>query len=168
MLPIALTCPVWWVARWITRTLASLAVLAACSFGAAALPVGGAATAPATSSAVAPVEGLTLQPGAAAQHLRDAAGRTAAVTRRDFRDFRDAAGRTAAVTGRDFRGAAGRAAAGAGRDLDSGAGVDRQAVPAGGPEPVAAPRVVIRPADRPLVLAGLVPATVGSRAPPAR
>ncbi|GHJ55503.1 hypothetical protein Nm8I071_48100 [Nonomuraea sp. TT08I-71] len=135
MLPIALTCPVWWVARWIARTLASLAVLAACSFGAAALPVGDAAAAPVASSAVAPVEGLTLQPGAAAQHLRDGAARTAAV---------------------------------AGRDLDGGAGVDRQAVPTDRSEPVAAPRAVARPADRPLVLAGLVPATVGSRAPPAR
>ncbi|MFI7282935.1 hypothetical protein ACIBOV_22015 [Micromonospora chersina] len=135
MLPIALTCPVWWVARWIARTLASLAVLAACSFGAAALPVGGAPTAPAASSAVAPVEGLTLQPGAAAQHLRDGTARTAAI---------------------------------AGRDLDGGADVDRQAVPADRSEPVAASRAVARPADRPLVLAGLVPATVGSRAPPAR
>ncbi|MGW9195416.1 hypothetical protein [Micromonospora chersina] len=135
MLPIALTCPVWWVARWIARTLASLAVLGACSFGAAALPVAGAPTAPAASSAVAPVEGLTLPPGAAAQHLRDGAARTAAV---------------------------------AGRDLDGGADVDRQAVPADRSEPVAASRAVARPADRPLVLAGLVPATVGSRAPPAR
>ncbi|MCP3782092.1 hypothetical protein NLX85_01740 [Micromonospora sp. A3M-1-15] len=150
MLPIALACPVWWVARWIARTLASLAVLAACSFGAAALPVGGAATAPVASSAVAPVEGLTLQPGAGAQLLGDGAGRTAV------------------VTGPDFRGTAGRAAVVAGRDLESGADVDRQAVPAGGPEPVAVPRAATRPADRPVVLAGLVPATVGSRAPPAR
>lgn len=150
MLPIALTCPVWWVARWIARTLASLAVLAACSFGAAALPVGGAATAPVASSAVAPVEGLTLPAGAAAQHL--GAG----------------AARPAAVTGRDFRGATGGTAAVAGPDLDSGAGVDRQAVASGAPEPVAAPRAATRPADRPVVLAGLVPATVGSRAPPAR
>ncbi|GGR92514.1 hypothetical protein GCM10010169_41220 [Micromonospora fulviviridis] len=165
MLPIALTCPVWWVARWIARTLASLAVLAACSFGAAALPVGGAAAAPAASSAVAPVGGPTLQPGAAAQHLRDGAGWTATVT---GRHFPDAAGRTAAVTGWDPRGTAARTAAVAGRDLDGGAGVDRQAVPADRSEPVAASRAVARPADRPLVLAGLVPATVGSRAPPGR
>ncbi|MFG2108976.1 hypothetical protein [Micromonospora chersina] len=135
MLPIALTCPVWWVARWIARTLASLAVLAACSFGAATLPVGGAAAAPVASSAVAPVEGLTLQPGAAAQHLRDGANRTAAVAM---------------------------------QDSEGGIAVDRQAVAAGGAEPVAASRAVTRPADRPVVLAGLVPATVGSRAPPAR
>ncbi|MFI6330228.1 hypothetical protein ACIBBG_18250 [Micromonospora chersina] len=135
MLPIALTCPVWWVARWIARTLASLAVLAACSFGAATLPAGGTATAPVASSAVAPVEGLTLQPGTAAQHLRDGAARTAAVAR---------------------------------RDLDGGAHVDRQAAPADRSEPVAASRAVARPAHRPLVPAGLVPATVGSRAPPAR
>ncbi|MFG1657034.1 hypothetical protein ACGFIY_10945 [Micromonospora chersina] len=150
MLPIALTCPVWWVARWIARTLASLAVLAACSFGAATLPVGGAATAPVASSAAAPVEGLTLPPGAAAQHLGDAAARPAT------------------LTGLDVRAAAARTAAVPGQDRDSGAGVDRQAVPSGGAEPVAAPRAVNRPAGRPVVLAGLVPATVGSRAPPAR
>ncbi|MFJ5542247.1 hypothetical protein [Micromonospora chalcea] len=40
MLPIALTCPVWWVARWTARMLASLAVVVACSFGAATLPAG--------------------------------------------------------------------------------------------------------------------------------
>ncbi|MFG3599778.1 hypothetical protein [Micromonospora chersina] len=108
------------MARWIARTLASLAVLAACSFGAATLPVGGAATAPVASSVVAPVEGLTLPPGAAGRHLSDVAP------------------------------------------------VDHQAVPVGGSEPVAAPRAVTRPADHPVVLAGLVPATVGSRAPPAR
>ncbi|WP_174537130.1 hypothetical protein, partial [Micromonospora chalcea] len=42
MLPIALTCPVWWVARWTARMLASLAVVVACSFGAATLPAGAA------------------------------------------------------------------------------------------------------------------------------
>ncbi|MGW4297103.1 hypothetical protein ACWEH1_29280 [Micromonospora chersina] len=164
MPPIALTCPVWWVARWIARTLASLAVLAACSFGAATLPVGGATTTPAAFSATAPAEGLTLPPGAAAPHLRNGSAPSAAVT---GPDFRGAAGRTAAVTAPDLRGAAGRTAA-VGRDIDSGAGVDRQAAPAGGPEPLAASRAVIRPIDRPLVPAGLVPSTVGSRAPPAR
>ncbi|SCL55280.1 hypothetical protein [Micromonospora chersina] len=155
MLPIALTCPVWWVARWIARTLASLAVLAACSFGAAALPVGGAATAPVASSAVAPVEGLALPPGAAARHLGDGAGRTVA-----GHDFRYTARRT--VAGPDFRAAAGPAAGA--HDAGSGADLDRAAVPADGHTPMAA----TRPADRPVVLAGLVPATVGSRAPPAR
>ncbi|MFD6717918.1 hypothetical protein AMK25_07690 [Micromonospora sp. TSRI0369] len=49
MLPIALTCPVWWVARWTARMLASLAVVVACSFGAATLP--GAAPAAAAGPA---------------------------------------------------------------------------------------------------------------------
>lgn len=164
MLPIALTCPVWWVARWIARTLASLAVLAACSFGAATLPAGGAAIAPVASSATAPVEGLTLPPGAPAPHLWNGSAPSAAVT---GPDLRGAAGGTAAVTAPGLRGAAGRTAA-VGRDLDSGAHVDRQAAPADRSEPVAASRAVIRPIDRPLVPAGLVPATVGSRAPPAR
>ncbi|MET7705817.1 hypothetical protein [Micromonospora sp. NPDC005413] len=34
MLPIALTCPLWWVARWATRVLTSLAVVAALALGA--------------------------------------------------------------------------------------------------------------------------------------
>ncbi|MEU4791897.1 hypothetical protein ACFWRG_06670 [Micromonospora tulbaghiae] len=51
MLPIALTCPVWWVARWTARMLASLAVVVACSFGAATLPSGVAAAAPAPAAA---------------------------------------------------------------------------------------------------------------------
>ncbi|MFD6612616.1 hypothetical protein ACFWD1_27455 [Micromonospora chalcea] len=46
MLPIALTCPVWWVARWTARMLASLAVVVACSFGTATLPAGAAPAAP--------------------------------------------------------------------------------------------------------------------------
>ncbi|WP_431875851.1 hypothetical protein [Micromonospora marina] len=51
MLPIALTCPVWWVARWTARMLASLAVVVACSLGAATLPAGVAAAAPAPAVA---------------------------------------------------------------------------------------------------------------------
>ncbi|MFE9957658.1 hypothetical protein [Micromonospora sp. NPDC005299] len=135
MLPIALTCPVWWVARWTARTLATLAVLVACSFGAATLPIGGAATAPVAPTVVAPVEGPTLRAGAAEQ------------------DFRVGVDHTAAVTGQDLRG---------------DAAVDTPAVPAGAPGPVAAPAAVTRVADRPLVLTGLLPGTVGSRAPPVR
>lgn len=40
MLPVALTCPAWWVARWTVRMLTSLALVIACSLGAAALPDG--------------------------------------------------------------------------------------------------------------------------------
>ncbi|MDO3685079.1 hypothetical protein [Micromonospora sp. C28ISP2-4] len=61
MLPIALTCPVWWVARWTARMLASLAVVVACSFGAATLPAGVAAAAPAPAVAASayPVAGAS-------------------------------------------------------------------------------------------------------------
>ncbi|MBU8859880.1 MULTISPECIES: hypothetical protein [unclassified Micromonospora] len=61
MLPIALTCPVWWVARWTARMFASLAVVVACSFGAATLPAGVAAAAPAPAVAASayPVAGAS-------------------------------------------------------------------------------------------------------------
>ncbi|MEV4498661.1 hypothetical protein AB0J84_23565 [Micromonospora arborensis] len=47
MLPVALTCPLWWVARWATRVLTSLAVVAALALGA-----GPASAAVPTASAV--------------------------------------------------------------------------------------------------------------------
>ncbi|MEV0006418.1 hypothetical protein AB0H28_29625 [Micromonospora sp. NPDC050980] len=56
MLPIALTCPVWWVARWAARMLASLAVVVAFSLGTATLPAGVAA--PASGG---PAAGLTVR-----------------------------------------------------------------------------------------------------------
>ncbi|WP_410812036.1 hypothetical protein [Micromonospora sp. 067-2] len=40
MLPVALTCPLWWVARWATRVLTSLAVVAALALGAGTSPAG--------------------------------------------------------------------------------------------------------------------------------
>ncbi|MEU7801045.1 hypothetical protein AB0J14_02065 [Micromonospora arborensis] len=50
MLPVALTCPLWWVARWATRVLTSLAVVAALALGAgpasAAVPSPSAVPAP--------------------------------------------------------------------------------------------------------------------------
>ncbi|MFF5177949.1 hypothetical protein ACFY2Q_07980 [Micromonospora sp. NPDC000316] len=48
MLPVALTCPLWWVARWATRVLTSLAVVAALALGAWAAP--GAASSPAAGT----------------------------------------------------------------------------------------------------------------------
>jgi hypothetical protein len=60
VLPVALTCPLWWVARWATRVLTSLAVLALALGAAPTLPP--ASTAPASPLAV---ESLTLaEPGA--------------------------------------------------------------------------------------------------------
>jgi hypothetical protein len=47
VLPVALTCPLWWVARWATRVLTSLAVVAALALGAGASPASAAPSAPA-------------------------------------------------------------------------------------------------------------------------
>ncbi|MGY0006339.1 hypothetical protein [Micromonospora sp. I033] len=155
MLPIALTCPVWWVARWTARTLATLAVLVACSFGAATLPIGGAATASSAPPVVASVEGLTLRADAAETvtgfHVRDGADRAVAVT----------------LTEQGFSGGADRVAAGA-ESGPAGGDVVPPAVAVDRLKPVAASRAVTRAVDRPLLPAGPVPATVGPRAPPAR
>ncbi|MFE9692522.1 hypothetical protein [Micromonospora sp. NPDC005806] len=138
MLPIALTCPLWWVARWTARMLASLAVVVACSLGAATLPVGGAA--PAASGPVDAAAVRTGSPDLALGFAWSATGSSDAVT-----------------------GAPARAGAGA-SDPDPAAAADRQFVPA-----PAAPRPAgIVPGERHPVLVGLLPATVGSRAPPAR
>ncbi|MEO3773186.1 hypothetical protein [Micromonospora sp. B9E7] len=68
MLPVAFTCPLWWVARWATRVLTSLAVVAALALGAgpasAAVPTPFAlsalpATCPSTSAQEAVHEART-------------------------------------------------------------------------------------------------------------
>ncbi|MDG4758961.1 hypothetical protein [Micromonospora sp. WMMD710] len=46
MLPVAFTCPLWWVARWATRVLTSLAVVAALTLGASAGASAGASPGP--------------------------------------------------------------------------------------------------------------------------
>ncbi|MEU7753815.1 hypothetical protein [Micromonospora sp. NPDC049171] len=55
MLPVAFTCPLWWVARWATRVLTSLAVVAALALGAgpasAAVPPSHPTAAPSVSAA---------------------------------------------------------------------------------------------------------------------
>ncbi|WP_089016823.1 hypothetical protein [Micromonospora coriariae] len=50
MPPVALTCPLWWVARWATRILTSLAVVAALAVGSGASPASAAPPASAVSS----------------------------------------------------------------------------------------------------------------------
>ncbi|MDG4801867.1 hypothetical protein [Micromonospora sp. WMMD980] len=85
MLPIALTCPVWWVARWAARMLASLAVVVAFSLGAATLPAGAPATAPVPSG---PITGLTVRGAADPRAER---GDLAAERRRDSAAARQAA-----------------------------------------------------------------------------
>ncbi|MCO1599380.1 hypothetical protein M8C17_29920 [Micromonospora sp. RHAY321] len=74
MLPVALTCPLWWVARWATRVLTSLAVVAALALG--------AGTAPATASgSMAPASGPTaFTPGLLAPTPRPAPAGGAAHT----------------------------------------------------------------------------------------
>ncbi|MET8250620.1 hypothetical protein [Micromonospora sp. NPDC005197] len=54
MLPVALTCPLWWVARWATRVLTSLAVIAALALGATTALPGSPTPAAAATSAVEP------------------------------------------------------------------------------------------------------------------
>ncbi|RLP94487.1 hypothetical protein [Micromonospora sp. CV4] len=51
MLPVALTCPLWWVARWATRMLTSLAVVAALALGSGASPASAASPDPLPASA---------------------------------------------------------------------------------------------------------------------
>ncbi|WP_433131729.1 hypothetical protein ACQPWW_11085 [Micromonospora sp. CA-240977] len=60
MLPVAFTCPLWWVARWATRVLTSLAVVAALALGAG--PV--SAAAPPSTPTAAP--SLSTAPGLSA------------------------------------------------------------------------------------------------------
>ncbi|WP_433268836.1 hypothetical protein ACQPWR_10310 [Micromonospora vinacea] len=53
MLPVAFTCPLWWVARWATRVLTSLAVVAALALGAGPATAAGSTSNPVpTSNAV--------------------------------------------------------------------------------------------------------------------
>ncbi|WP_410821235.1 hypothetical protein [Micromonospora sp. 050-3] len=53
MLPVAFTCPLWWVARWATRVLTSLAVVAALALGAGPATAASSTPGPVpTSSAV--------------------------------------------------------------------------------------------------------------------
>jgi hypothetical protein len=57
VLPVAFTCPLWWVARWATRVLTSLAVVAALALGAgpatAAAPTPGPVSTPSAVSVAA-------------------------------------------------------------------------------------------------------------------
>ncbi|MFJ1541455.1 hypothetical protein ACIODS_23155 [Micromonospora chalcea] len=81
MLPIALTCPVWWVARWTARMLASLAVVVACSFGAATLPAGAAPAAAAGPAYVSTPAAPRPEPDRAAERQARPAGAPAPASR---------------------------------------------------------------------------------------
>ncbi|WP_431896817.1 hypothetical protein [Micromonospora haikouensis] len=88
MLPVALTCPLWWVARWTARTLTTLAVVVAFSLGAASLPPGTmlpagvdpgqAGSGPAVAAASASVAGPAAVAEARTVAASAAAGSTAA------------------------------------------------------------------------------------------
>ncbi|PYC75960.1 hypothetical protein C7C45_02300 [Micromonospora arborensis] len=79
MLPVALTCPLWWVARWATRVLTSLAVVAALALGAgaasAAVPT--ASAVPTPSAAPAP-SAVPFAPGALVTSCRPTSPEAAA------------------------------------------------------------------------------------------
>ncbi|MEH1166240.1 hypothetical protein V6V47_12720 [Micromonospora sp. CPCC 205539] len=68
MLTVALTCPLWWVARWASRVLTSLAVVAALALGAGTSPaVAVAPPAPAAAPlpfTAAPLAGQVVVPTA--------------------------------------------------------------------------------------------------------
>ncbi|MFC4016529.1 hypothetical protein ACFOW4_00990 [Micromonospora sp. GCM10011542] len=79
MPPVALTCPLWWVARWATRLLTSLAVLAALALGAGASAAAPAQAGPPHISAGAtgpPSSGWVVPCGAADQAAMIAVGQS--------------------------------------------------------------------------------------------
>ncbi|MEU8262536.1 hypothetical protein AB0C02_18120 [Micromonospora sp. NPDC048999] len=154
MLPIVLTCPMWWVARWTARMLASLAVVVSCSLGAAAVPLGPAVAAQAAANTLA-VDPPTLR---AARPGSPEPGSARRVLIRWSDSAAEAAGPAAsgAVVGSDAR---------AGQQ---GPGFGAVGIPVGVPDPAARRGVEVAPVDRQPVLTGLLPAAVGSRAPPAR
>ncbi|MGC4767522.1 hypothetical protein ACLQ25_00855 [Micromonospora sp. DT44] len=74
MLPVALTCPLWWVARWAARVLTSLAVLSlALGAAPALLPASTAAAAPPTIGSLALAEPLGPSTAALSTVLTDRA-----------------------------------------------------------------------------------------------
>ncbi|MCW3815026.1 hypothetical protein ONA91_11215 [Micromonospora sp. DR5-3] len=171
------------MARWTARMLASLAVVVACSLGAATLPLGPAATAHAASPTVA-VDRAALDAG----QLGDVRSTGVDRTLRALIRWSDRAAHAVARAGAGSSGPAARIGTGspeaAGWTASGSAEAD-SAVAAGpvatraaaagdrqvGPVDVLDPMVrgvVVAPSDRHRVLVGLVPATVGSRAPPAR
>ncbi|WP_130400114.1 hypothetical protein [Micromonospora violae] len=98
MLPVAFTCPLWWVARWATRVLTSLAVVAALALGA------GPATA--ATSTPGPVPQSSMVPQSSARPAPVAAGPLAATVRHAAPSAPTAtnAGRAPGVGGADATG----------------------------------------------------------------
>lgn len=141
MIPVALTCPVWWVARWTVRMLTSLTVVVACSLGAAALSVDNAGPDWAAPAGVTSGSGEWTVAGA------DRA--THGILRSAGSDSARAAGAGSGSTRPDVVVA-----------VDS--------VPSAGLVLATPQPLEVVPAARHRALAGLTPATLGSRAPPVR
>ncbi|WP_433119689.1 hypothetical protein [Micromonospora sp. CA-246542] len=157
MLPVALTCPLWWVARWAARVLTSLAVLSlALGAAPALLPASTAAAPPPAIGSLAPAEPLGPPNAALSTVLTDRAVTDRAVTDRAVTDR--------AVTDR----VGGVRAAEVGADASAGS-VDPQPARHGGsdalPRPLAGVTSARTGSERPLRAAGS--ATRAPRAPPA-
>ncbi|WP_435209347.1 hypothetical protein [Micromonospora sp. bgisy143] len=101
MFPVALTCPLWWVARWATRVLTSLAVLSLALGAAPAL----------LPASAAPVSPSTVQSPALADRLVRTTAVTVTATAGRLLADRTAAQRASADRAAADRAAADRAAA---------------------------------------------------------
>ncbi|MEU7925639.1 hypothetical protein [Micromonospora sp. NPDC049107] len=172
MLPVALTCPLWWVARWAARVLTSLAVLSlALGAAPALLPASTAAAPPPIIGSLALAEPLGPSTAALSTVLTDRAATGSAATDRAATDRAgtDRAGTDRAVTDRAVtRRVGGVRAAELGADA-SARSVDPQPARHGGsdalPRPLAGVTSTRTGSQRPLRAAGS--ASRAPRAPPA-
>ncbi|MDM4718281.1 hypothetical protein QTQ03_01275 [Micromonospora sp. WMMA1363] len=162
MLPVALTCPLWWVARWASRLLAGLALTAGLTVGVAPAHAAGPALVPAHAAGPAAGPALRVLPNLVGadcgalpgQGTPDAAAPDPRADTVSVGVVTDAAPAhrgavVAASTTRTAVDAVGSAVA-----VPPGAGVRHGS----------AGRPLAGPGDSPV--AGQLPATAGSRAPP--
>lgn len=189
MVPIALTCPVWWVARWTARMLASLAVVVAFSLGAASLPVGATAQPGAARAGIVQAASAFTAPrpsGIPVGHLAGSGPALPGAVHRPLNHWSDraearsgggvasgpagvvrVAGPVRVGLGRGVAVREGIGARATGASLAGAAGWALAAiVPAGPPASVQRQAPVVR-LERQHLLVATAPATVGSRAPPA-
>ncbi|MCG5452021.1 MULTISPECIES: hypothetical protein [Micromonospora] len=81
MLPVAFTCPLWWVARWATRVLTSLAVVAALALGAGPATAVTPTPGPVPTSSAVPASAAAGSLAASSRHSwASSAARPAAAT----------------------------------------------------------------------------------------
>ncbi|MGW5560062.1 hypothetical protein ACWER9_22915 [Micromonospora sp. NPDC003944] len=69
MLPVAFTCPLWWVARWATRVLTSLAVVAALALGAGPATAAGSMPSPLSTPGAVPAAAVAGPLEASCRHV---------------------------------------------------------------------------------------------------